>query len=439
MLTLTPLTPNYHSSNVSETTTENSTNHIIHEQHTYNYTHHHQLQSIYLQPNDVQLLTPLPSIDIHPTNISQPIISSPLPSIQLTPDIHTLTNGTITTPSTIPSNKRSKARTKVGGRKSISGGGSRSSMDLAGDMDVPYERVDHRKIRHRQTDTNRRIRIKSMIEKLRAVVYTNEENVKAEQSQVIEDALTDIKRLREENQTLKQRVEQLEQVQNIHTHPTHSDDIDDALSSPMPSEMYDLPFVPSIIEVSNAPGTRLMYPTRKQPSASVSDEPMFMMQSIPRSPKNMTVAMWNCSIDNRWLDVNSIFTMSTSYTASDLYGRNTGESPTFATALLRETDPFDDKPQYHNFSTGHGSTSLVPSIMGRGITVSELGPSLGGGSPLYTDPILFKRAIETPLLFNCYWLDKHGCRRFSRFMSQVIRDEHTNKALYVFNVYYRGM
>jgi len=50
---------------------------------------------------------------------------------------------------------------------------------------------EYRKIRHRQTDTNRRIRIKSMIEKLRAVVYTNEQNVKAEQSQVIEDALTE--------------------------------------------------------------------------------------------------------------------------------------------------------------------------------------------------------------------------------------------------------
>jgi len=364
---------------------------------------------------------------------------SPLPSIQLdiqTPHTHTLI-GTISTPSTAPSTIRGKTRTKAHGKSS--GGGSRRSMDLVGDIDAPYERVEYRKIRHRQTDTNRRIRIKSMIEKLRAVVYTNEQNVKAEQSQVIEDALTELKRLREENQALKQRVEQLEQVQNIHNNVTHSVDVDDAVSSPMPSEVYYLPFAPSIIELSNEPDTQVTYSARKQQSDSMSDETMFMMQSIPRSPKNMTVAMWNCSIDNRWLDVNSIFTMSTSYTASDLYGRNTGESPTFATALLRESDPFDDNSQYHNFSTCHGSTSLVPSIMGRGIAVSEWGPSLGGGSPLYTDPILFQRAIETPLLFNCYWLDKHGCRRFSRFMSRLIRDEHTNKALYVFNVYYRGM
>jgi len=310
----------------------------------------------------------------------------------------------------------------------------------------PYHRHEFRKIRHRQTDTNRRIRIKAVIEKLRSVLYTDQQNVKAEQSQVIDDALNCIQQLREENASLLRRVEQLEQAQSIAA-SSHSDhyssnaDVDtdakifavedESVNNITRIEDHDLPVLPSVTKREHDNPSLVANSTPFSPCASTSGTTdQVSVYRIPHSLRNTSVAVWITSTDGRWLDVNMVFELSTSYTASDLYNRYTGHAPVYATAVLREQDPFDS--HFHNLIMNRSTSTSLTTL-----THNEL--PLGQGSPMDTDPVVFQRACETPLLFNTTWLDKYGNRHYTRFMCQVIRDDQTNKPLYILHMYYRGV
>jgi len=282
---------------------------------------------------------------------------------------------------------------------------------------------EYRKFRHRLTDTNRRIRIKTLLEQLRTILYTHE-NRRIEQSQVIQDSLEYIAKLRQENTILQQRVKQMEQLyepalhtdrdgdaeaDNVTIHDNENDiQVDtNSIDADIPSE--------ALSTTSNTvASTDTVHP-------SMSSE-VIKIHSIPESLRQTNIAIWTTSLDGRWLDMNMVFELTTSYKITDLQNRYVAGFPAFATSPLTEDDPYDS-------ADNEGSHMLLSRVSRE--------PTLGLGCPIHSDPVISKRAIEAPLLFNAYWLDAAQKRRSTKFMAQVIKDEQNMKPAYVLHMYYR--
>jgi len=399
-----------------------------HDIHMYHHTHyqlqafnlHHHDTAHHSNNTDITVLERLPSSDLqpqaHPHSHAHPSagpILLPLPLPVPTPNTTidpsafsaTASRSTSTSTSAFAPTARSAYRSRVSSKRrgsTSAGSGPAAEGDISDDMtsssssvkrmglSTPYDRREYRKLRHRETDSNRRIRIKNLLEELRTVIYPDE-SVKVEQSQIIQDALDYIEKLREDNRSYQQRVEQLEMQQQ-------------------------------------APATHTITAATTTSSSSTEDPAMMndlmTIYRVPEKMRNTNIAVWTTSIDGRWLDVNTVFEWTTAYKASELQNRYAAEYPGFLTSFLSEYDPYDSGCQNGN-STG---TSL---------TVSSREVPLGLGCSLYTDSKVQKRASETPLLFNAYWVSGGNTRRATKFMAQVIRDERNLKPAYVLHMYYK--
>jgi len=509
------------------------------------YIQNHTHDGMNLIHSDTSLLDPLPSLQLKPhpypypvpipvslhTPTLAPMLTSTPPTTSTTP-LNTATSptsnananantNTNSTPPASTSTSRSTSRsTRMNTRRRGSNGSSNrgsssnnsiGSASLIDDisstththtssLSKPYDRHEYRKLRHRETDTNRRIRIKNLLEELRTIIYTNK-NIKVEQSQIIQDSLVYIDKLKEENFTLKQRVETLEkQMEQIHINTTedpvpvtvsestitqpqpqpknqqvHSDadsvviknellnnssvaftnadnssvthidrnhtDVDHStplsVGSLPPTSSSSSSFLTAIpVDKSNATTNSNMYP--------VNNENGITIYRIPEPMRNMNIAIWITSLDGQWKDMNNVFQYTTKYKYDELQNRYAAEYPAYVTSILREDDPYDTQCQIETEEEKSTSTSTsIGNIdYSRNQSISTILSTngevpLGLGCKLYTDSWIFQRASQTPLLFNAYWLDAKKRRRATKFMARVMMDERDMKPAYILNIYYR--
>jgi len=364
-----------------------------------------------------------------------PVLES-LPSHELSPLSvveHAIPVSTATTPTSIrASTHRMKRRGSskddeddddlISSTSSSSSSPTNPSKRVAGTgtgINKPYDRQEYRKIRHRQTDTNRRIRIKTLLEKLRDILYTNK-HVKVEQSQIIHDSLLYIEKLRNENTTLQQRLDEKEQQVQVYVPPERTEtdrdtqirtQIDNDIELDLHMDTHDL----------SLPATTPYPPTddfiyqdyatpRKRVISSYSTDEFITQYRIPASLKNKNVSIWITSLAGTWCDVNYSFELNTGYKRNDLVNRYVQEYPVFVTSVIEGSDENEIESE----------------------------PALGLGSAITRSADVMERASRKPVLMKVYWLHASQQKYCTRAIAQVIRDERDGKMLYCLAMTFSG-